>query len=65
MWNPWVFPQNPEQSSQGMAVTVLPDGHVYGTLYGQADGAIELLQPREVSIDGRRHIEFPFIVEGL
>jgi hypothetical protein len=65
MWNPEVFPGQPEQHSQGMAVTVLPDGHVYGTLYGNQTGNVEIQQPREISIDGRRHIEFPFVVQGL
>jgi hypothetical protein len=65
MWNPFVFPSQPEQSSQGMAVTVLPDGHVYGTLYGSQVGGVQIQQPREVSIDGRRWIEFPFVIEGL
>ncbi len=64
MWNPNVFPENPEQFTQGIEVNVWPDGTVTTRRFGDKDGMdidVEVLE---------RHadhllVKFPFSIQGM
>jgi hypothetical protein len=64
MWNPQVFPSNPEQNSNGLSVTVWANGDVTAVNYGSRDGmtvSYEVVtQP-----GGVRTLRFPFTIDGL
>lgn len=60
MWNPVIFPKNPEQYSRGLTVTVWSDGRVVGQQYGMADGIKISLETWTDPLSGRRFIRFPF-----
>jgi hypothetical protein len=62
MWNPGIFPSNPEQSTQGLAVYALPDGTVYGVPYGQQDGGMTWLDIRTLTFNGVEYFQLPFNV---
>ena len=62
MWNPRVYPGNPEQSTPGMKVQVFADGTVRTSQYGDPDGDMSLaLEVRRVS-DGLIEMTVPFVV---
>lgn len=63
MWNPIIFPSNPEQYSQGLSVTVWSDGLVEGELYGTADGIKIWMETWTDPDSGKRYIRFPFKFE--
>jgi len=64
MWNPDVFPANPEQWSQGLQITVWPDGRVTTSNFGSSDG---MTVTHEIFTDaaGKRWLRFPFSILGL
>jgi len=64
MWNPIVFPQNPEQWSRVLKVKVFQDGRVTGSLSGDRNG-IDLQVQSQVSPDGTATLTFPFQIDGM
>ena len=65
MWNPSVFPANPEQSSHGLAVTVLPDGRVFTAPYGPSDGGLEIWAETHWNAQGQKVLRLPFSIPGF
>ncbi len=63
MWNPTVFPANPEQYSMGLHVTMWSNGTATAEPYGTKDGIIIRMEVFEQN--GRRYVRFPFSIEGL
>ena len=64
MWNPGVFPDQPEQFSVGLAVVVLPDGGVATTPFGAGAG-IEVWAETDVNEQGQAVVRFPFSIQGM
>jgi hypothetical protein len=64
MWNPTAFPANPEQSSNGLAVKVMPNGRIFTIPFGETDG-MEVWAEVGYDADGQRVISFPFSIEGM
>jgi hypothetical protein len=64
MWNPQVFPQNPEQSTNGLTVTLWSNGRVSAQSYGGNDGMNVWLET-SVRPDGTRWFRFPFSIDGF
>ncbi len=60
MWNPVLFPSNPEQYSRGLTVKVWSDGRVEGEMYGTADGINIWLETYTHPDSGAKFIRFPF-----
>jgi hypothetical protein len=64
MWNPDVFPANPEQSSVGIEIEIWSDGTYSATPYGTPDGMN--LHSEVLNLpDGRRYLKLPFTIEGF
>jgi len=64
MWNPGQFPANPEQTSNGIELSIFSDGTFTATPYGLADGMS--LQADTVTFsDGRRYARMSFTIEGI
>ena len=64
MWNPVVFPENPEQWSQGLSVTVHPNNDVDLQSYGDPNG-MAVSAELQIEPDGSRRLALPFTIEGL
>lgn len=64
MHNPHVFPQNPDQWSQRMEVTVRPQMLVSAQSFGTANGIHQTLATY-VAADQRLHMTFPFTIDGM
>ena len=64
MWNPTVFPANPEQFTQGLQVTLWSNGRVTGRPFGTKDG-MEIDLEVQAGPGGQRRVRFPFTIEGL
>ena len=64
LWNPEDFPDNPEQVSPGIDVTIYGDGTYRATEFGSADG-ITLTSELYTTSDGRRFLRFPFTIDGV
>mgnify|MGYP006979925114 CR=1 FL=1 len=64
MWNPVVFPDNPEQYTEGLEVTVYPNGHLVQRLYGEPDG-MHISAEVETNPDGSFTVHLPFEIDGL
>ena len=64
MWNPDVFPGNPEQWSGGIVVTVWDDGTSTAVPFGDSNN-IEIDHELVRGPDGRVHVRFPFEIGGL
>jgi hypothetical protein len=64
MWNPVVFPRNPEQSSRGLTMTMWSDGSVTGRHFGPRDG-IQIRLETVVDALGNRFARFPFTIDGF
>ncbi len=64
MHNPHDFPQNPDQWSQRMRVTVLPGQVVSGDLFGTLNG-IHINLATSTGMNGNHYMSFPFQIEGL
>jgi hypothetical protein len=64
MWNPEVFPGNPEQFTPGMDVTIYTDGFVRTVPFGSKDNMD--IQAQLVTLpDGRTFLSFPFQINGF
>jgi DNA-binding beta-propeller fold protein YncE len=64
LWNPKVFPQDPEQFSYGLSVRVKPDGTVTTRPYGEGTG-IQVWAETDVDENGQPIVRFPFSIPGL
>ena len=63
MFNPQVFPTNPEQSTRGMRVRFWSDGSVTRERFGTRDGMG--LWTQLVERGNRQFVRFPFTIDGL
>ncbi len=63
MWNPVVYPDHPEQSSQGLRVVVLSDGTIRSRPFGLPDGMHVSVSSERISDDTVR-LSFPFTIQG-
>ena len=63
MWNPTVFPQNPEQWTPALDVTLWSDGRATARPHGSADGMSITLETW--SVDERHYVRFPFGIDGF
>jgi len=64
MWNPRVFPENPEQYTNGLEVTIWPGERVTARPYGDRDGMEVTLQVLGET-ESHVFVRFPFTIEGL
>ncbi len=64
MYNPQVFPTNPEQHSLGLDVTIWSDGTYNVATYGTVDG-IDITWEEVRSWRGTRFLKFPFTIQGF
>ncbi len=65
MWNPQVFPGNPEQYTHGLAVTVMPNGRVFTAPYGTSDGGLMLWAETDWNDQGQKVLRLPFSIPGF
>ena len=63
MWNPEDVPQNPEQYSAGLMVSVDQNGSITSRKFG--DGEIDIWMEKEFNEDGDLVISFPFQIAGF
>ena len=63
MHNPQVFPQNPDQWSEGVDIEILPSGAVRAADYGTLNGIH--LDPRPYDHGGAPHLTFVFTIDGM
>jgi hypothetical protein len=64
MWNPYVFPEQPEQYTHGLHVRIEPGQRVKATPYGASTG-MRIWAELDVNESGQRVIRFPFSIPGL
>lgn len=64
MWNPEVFPANPEQHSHVMNVVVWASGFVETELTGTVDN-IDIFSETFWTSEGTHYLRFPFIIHGF
>ena len=64
MWNPSVFPGQPEQFTYGLLVNVAPNGTVSTRPYGDGTG-MEVWAETDTNAAGQPVIRFPFSIPGL
>lgn len=64
MWNPQDFPQNPEQYTPLLEVSIWHNGAVTGRIQGSGDGMTISLKTF-TGEDGQRYFTFPFTIDGL
>jgi len=64
MHNPEVFPQNPDQWSKRLRVTVMPGGLVQGELLGNLNGIHQSLATFTDPV-GDLYMTFPFAIDGM
>lgn len=64
MYNPQMFPTNPEQWSRALRVVPLPNGTLETSYYGQANG-IGIRARTFLSPQGRLLMDFPFTIFGM
>jgi hypothetical protein len=65
MWNPSVFPEQPEQCSYGLGVHVQLDGSVTTQPFGTSVGGLEIWHELSTNALGQPVIRFPFSIPGL
>jgi hypothetical protein len=63
LWNPAVFPAQPEQYSHGLKVYVAPDGSISTRGYGTGTG-ISVWAETGVNANGQPVVRFPFLIPG-
>ena len=63
MWNPVVFPGNPEQWTRVIQVSLWSNGTATARRLGTRDGMSISMDVFEV--DGTRYVRFPFAIDGL
>lgn len=64
MHNPQQFPQNPDQWSNRLRVTILPGGLVQGELFGSLNGIHQSIATF-TDANGDLYMTFPFTVDGM
>ena len=64
MWNPAVFPGNPEQFTEELDVPVWSSGRVTTRRYGTKDG-MDIGMEIYRGADGERYLRFPFSILGF
>jgi hypothetical protein len=64
MWNPGVFPQNPEQGSNIVTFVIPTSGRIQAHYSGAQDG-MDLQCETIMGADGKRYLSFPFTIDGL
>ena len=64
MWNPDVFPTNPEQYSSGLRVSVWLDGSVTSASFGSKNG-ITIRVEMYTTPTGQSYLKFPFDIAGI
>ena len=64
MYNPEIFPENPEQFTQPLAVKIWSNGRVSATSYGTRDN-MDLWLETFRGPDGKRYYRFPFSIDGM
>lgn len=64
MWNPGLFPENPEQSTHGLAIAVM-NGQVFAQPYGDSDGGMEIWAETEWNDEGQKVLRLPFSIPGF
>lgn len=65
MWNPEVFPQNPEQWTRGMRVVILGNGQLFTRHYGDSNGEMTIRAETFRNEQGETRVRFPFLVTGF
>jgi subtilisin-like proprotein convertase family protein len=65
MWNPVVFPSQPEQFTGGLHVEIAPNGSVSTTPYGDDVGGLSIWAEITHNGAGQRVISFPFLIPGM
>jgi hypothetical protein len=65
MWNPGVFPGQPEQFTAGLLVTVLADGTVTSVPYGNDAGGMTVWHEVVTDATGHKVVRFPFAIPGM
>ena len=65
MWNPQVFPAQPEQYTAGLYVTIQPNGTVLTAPYGTDVGDMEVWHEIDTNAAGAQVIRFPFTIPGF
>ena len=65
MWNPQVFPGQPEQYTAGLYVSIQPDGSVLTAPYGTDLGGMAVWHEIDTNAAGQRVIRFPFSIPGF
>ena len=63
MWNPTVFPSNPEQWTGGLHVTTWSNGTVSAEPYGAEDGMT--IGWEVATQSGQRLLRFPFSIHAF
>ena len=63
MWNPEVFPGNPEQWTRALAITMWSDGTATAQPYGTKDGMNIAMETYESG--NRTYVRFPFTIDGF
>lgn len=64
MWNPFVFPNQPEQWTAPLLVIVFPNGQIASQTYGNGTG-MQLGVERVRDADGHWVLRFPFTIPGF
>ena len=65
MWNPEVFPGQPEQYTAGLYVSIQPDGSVVTAPFGTDQGGMAVWHEIDTNAAGQRVIRFPFSIPGF
>jgi hypothetical protein len=65
MWNPEVFPGQPEQYTAGLNVSIQPDGSVVTARYGTDVGGMAIWHEIDTNVAGQTVIRFPFSIPGF
>jgi hypothetical protein len=64
MWNPDIFPNQPEQFTNGLLVHISPDGTVQTKSYGSGTGMLVWAETG-VNAAGQPVVRFPFSIPGM
>ena len=65
MWNPEVFPGQPEQYTAALYVSIQPDGTLLTRPYGTDQGGMQIWHEIDTNAAGQTIIRFPFSIPGL
>ena len=64
MFNPDIFPDNPEQSTPGLDVKIWSNGEITADRFGERDNMGHQLRTFS-GPDGKRYYAFPFSIDGM